>query len=62
MPIWKKLRVPGVEIRMVEEQENDELRVEGYPTIVYRKGNKMEKYSGPRTKAAIEKFLKNKLK
>jgi thiol-disulfide isomerase/thioredoxin len=61
MPIWKKLRVPGVEIRMVEEKQNNELRVEGYPTIIYRNGNQMEKYSGPRTKAGIEKFLKNKL-
>ena len=62
MPVWKKLRVPGVTIRMVEEQDNDELRVDAFPTVVYRSGRQMEKYTGPRTKAAIEKFLKNKLR
>jgi hypothetical protein len=61
MPTWQKLRVPGIDIRMVEEQDNDEFDVEGYPTIIYRSGNQIEKYVGPRTKSGIEKFLKNKL-
>jgi hypothetical protein len=61
LPIWKKLRVPGIKFRMVEEKQNNELQVDGYPTIVYRDGSRMEKYTGPRTKSGIEKFLKNKL-
>jgi len=61
MPIWKKLRVPGVEIRMLEEKQNNEFKVEGYPTIIYRDRSRVEKYSGPRTKSGIESFLKNKL-
>jgi len=61
MPIWKKLNVPNIEIRMVEEKQNNELEVDGYPTIIYRNGNQIEKYIGPRTKSGLEKFLKNKL-
>ena len=61
LPIWKKLRVAGVEIRMIEEKQNNELRVEAYPTIIYRDGRRAEKYKGERTKAGLLKFLKNKL-
>jgi hypothetical protein len=61
VPIFKKLKLPGVEIRMLEQAENRELKVQGYPTIVYRNGSSMEMYNGPRTKSGIVKFLKNKL-
>ena len=61
VPIWKKLKIPGVEVRMLEQAENREFKVQGYPTIVYRNGSEMEMYDGPRTKTDIVKFVKNKL-
>jgi len=61
IPILKKLKFPGVVIRMLEEQENNEFEVKGYPTIVYRSGSTMEMYNGPRTKSGIVSYLKNKL-
>ena len=60
LPMWKKLAFKGVQINALEEQETD-FQVDGYPTIIFRNGNHMEKYTGKRTKAAILKFLKNKL-
>jgi hypothetical protein len=61
IPMFKKLKVSGVQIRMLEQAENREFKVQGYPTIVYRNGNSMEMYNGPRTKSDIINFLKNKL-
>jgi hypothetical protein len=60
LPIWKKLNFKGVKINALEEQETD-FQVDSYPTIIFRNGSFMEKYTGKRTKAAILKFLKNKL-
>ena len=61
IPMFKKLKIPGVEVRMLEQAENDEFEAEGYPTIVYRDGSEMEMYNGPRGKTDIVKFVKNKL-
>ena len=60
LPMWKKLAFKGVQINALEEQETD-FQVDSYPTIIFRNGSYMEKYNGKRTKAAILKFLKNKL-
>jgi thiol-disulfide isomerase/thioredoxin/uncharacterized protein YjbJ (UPF0337 family) len=62
MPEWKKLgsSYKGIKIEAIEESVSP-VKVDGYPTIIFRNGKKMEKYKGPRTKAAIVKFLKNKL-
>jgi len=61
VPIFKKLKIAGVEIRMLEEKQNREFKVNGYPTIVYRNGSTMEVYTGSRTKSGIVNYLKNKL-
>ena len=60
MPIWKKLAHKGVKIEAIEESQSN-FKVDGYPTIIFRSGKKMEKYTGPRTLKAIKNFLKNKL-
>ena len=60
MPEWKKLKHKGVKIEAIEESKS-KVKVDGYPTIVFRSGKTMEKYTGPRTAKAIKKFLKNKL-
>jgi thiol-disulfide isomerase/thioredoxin len=60
-PLWKKLNVPGVTIRMLEQKQNNEFKVQGYPTIVYRDGKTTEMYRGERSRSAIIKYLKNKL-
>jgi thiol-disulfide isomerase/thioredoxin len=62
MPEWEKLGdgYKGVTIEAIEEQDSD-VKVDGYPTIIFRNGRNMEKYEGERTKNAILKFLKNKL-
>jgi thiol-disulfide isomerase/thioredoxin len=63
MPIWKKLgsSYKSIPLIAIEEKQNNSFPVEGYPTLIYRDGSYMEKYSGPRTKSGIESFLKNKL-
>lgn len=61
MPEWKKLgsNHNGVVIQAVEQKRSG---FKGpFPTILFQHGNSMEKYEGPRTKAAFAKFLKNKL-
>jgi thiol-disulfide isomerase/thioredoxin len=61
MPEWKKLgsEHKGIQILAVEQKQSG---FKGpFPTILFRNGNSMEKYEGPRTKAAFVKFLKNKL-
>jgi hypothetical protein len=62
MPIWQKLGsdYKGIRIEAIEEKQSN-FKVDGYPTIIFHNGNNMEKYEGPRTKAALIKFLKNKL-
>jgi thiol-disulfide isomerase/thioredoxin len=62
MPTWKKLgsSYNGIKIEAIEESDS-KVKMDGYPTIIFRSGRKQEKYEGPRTKAAIIKFLKNKL-
>ena len=62
MPEWKKLgsAYKGIKIEALE-QKKTKVKVDGYPTIIFRSGNKKEIYEGPRTKSAIIKFLKNKL-
>ena len=63
IPIWKKMGsdYKGIKLVMIEEKQNKSFRVEGYPTIIYRDGKRMEKYQGERTKSALINFLKNKL-
>jgi thiol-disulfide isomerase/thioredoxin len=61
IPEWKKLgsEHKGIQILAVEQKQSG---FKGpFPTILFRNGNSMEKYEGPRTKAAFVKFLKNKL-
>jgi hypothetical protein len=61
MPEWKKLgsNHNGIVIQAVEQKRSG---FKGpFPTILFQHGNSMEKYEGPRTKAAFVKFLKNKL-
>ena len=63
MPTWRTLgsEYKGIKIVAIEEQQNTSFPVDGYPTIVYRDGSRMEKYEGQRTKAGIVNFLKSKL-
>ena len=61
MPEWKKLgsEHKGIQIQALEQKQSG---FKGpFPTILFRNGNSMEKYEGPRTKTALVKFLKNKL-
>jgi thiol-disulfide isomerase/thioredoxin len=61
MPEWKKMgsEHKGVLIRAIEQKQSG---FKGpFPAILFQHGNNMEKYEGPRTKAAFAKFLKNKL-
>ena len=61
MPEWKKLgsAYKGIQIQALEQKQSG---FKGpFPTIIFRNGNSMEKYEGPRTKSALVKFLKNKL-
>ena len=62
MPIWNKLgsEYKGIKIQKFEEKQT-KVKVDGYPTILFRSGKSIEKYNGPRTKAALVNFLKNKL-
>lgn len=61
MPEWQKLgsSYKGIQIQALEQKQSG---FKGpFPTIIFRNGNSMEKYEGPRTKTALVKFLKNKL-
>ena len=60
MPEWNKLKHKGVRIEAIEEKDS-RIKVDGYPTILFRNGKKVEKYTGPRTAKAMKTFLKNKL-
>ena len=60
IPEWKKLKHKGVQIEAIEEKDS-RIKVDGYPTILFRNGKKVEKYTGPRTAKAMKTFLKNKL-
>ena len=63
MPEWRKLgwSVNGISIRAVEASNNNELRVDGFPTMVYRDGRgNMENYAGERNALAITQFLMSK--
>lgn len=63
LPDWNALgsKVGGVVIRKLEEKQNTEYQVTGYPTIIYRDGNGgTEKYEGPRTRQEIMNFLQSK--
>ena len=62
MPEWEKLGdgYKGIKIEAIEEQDSN-VKVNGYPTIIYRDGKNIEKYEGERSKTAILNFLKNKL-
>lgn len=60
---WNALgsNVKGVAIRKLEEKQNTEIVVAGFPTIIYRDGNGgMEKYEGLRTTDAFLTFLQSK--
>ena len=63
MPIWKKLgkAYKGIPIIAIEEKQNTSFPVQGYPTIIYRDGKRIEKYEGERTREGLINFLKNKL-
>jgi len=63
MPEWNSLgsNVNGVAIRKLEQKQNTEYEVAGYPTIIFRDGNGgMEKYEGQRNASAIRAFLQSK--
>jgi hypothetical protein len=63
MPEWRMLgwSVNGITIRSVESSQNNELKVQGFPTMVYRDGRgNMETYSGARNSVAIIQYLKTK--
>ena len=63
MPEWNKLgkQHKGIKVEKFEEKETD-FKVNGFPTIIFRDGSKVEKYEGKRNKNAIVSYLKNKLK
>ena len=63
MSDWNKLgkQHKGIKIEKFEEKETN-FKVDGFPTIIFRNGSKVEKYEGERTKKAIVSYLKNKLK
>ena len=63
MSDWNKLgkQHKGIKIEKFEEKETN-FKVDGFPTIIFRDGSKVEKYEGERTKKAIVSYLKNKLK
>ena len=64
LPDWDALgnNVNGVVIRKLEQKQNTEYEVSGYPTIIYRdgKGNG-EKYTGVRTTKDMEAYLLSKV-
>jgi hypothetical protein len=62
MPEWNKLgkNHKGIKVEKFEENETD-FKVDGFPTIIFRDGKKVEKYEGDRSKKAIVSYLKNKL-
>lgn len=63
MPEWNKLgsSVNGVTIRAVEASQNKELKINSFPTLVYRDGRGgMENYEGERNASAITYFLSTK--
>ena len=63
MPEWNKLKskYKNIEIRKLEEKENNEVQVESFPTIIYHNGSETEKYQGERTAMAFKQFLDSKL-
>jgi hypothetical protein len=63
MPEWRKLgwSVNGITLRSVESAQNNELKVKGFPTMVYRDQNgNMETYTGERNAIAITQYLMSK--
>jgi thiol-disulfide isomerase/thioredoxin len=64
LPDWDALgsNVNGIVIRKLEQQQNTEYDVQGYPTIIYRDGNgNGEKYEGKRTLADFKAYLSTKV-
>jgi len=62
MPEWNKLKSKYKDVKIEKlEQKQTNVKVDGYPTIIFRDGNKMEVYDGERSKTAIVNYLKNKL-
>ena len=61
MPEWNKLGSShkGIKIEAIESKKT-KFKVDGYPTIIFRNGNTIEKYEAPRTKSAMLKFLNKK--
>ena len=50
--------VNGIIIRKVEANSNDEIEVDGFPTMIYRdEAGHITKYSGRRTKEEMRSFL-----
>jgi thiol-disulfide isomerase/thioredoxin len=63
LPDWEALgnNVNGVVIRKLEQKQNTEYEVKGYPTIIYRDGKGGgEKYDGIRSKQDIMAYLSSK--
>lgn len=63
MPEWRMLgwSINGITLRSVEASQNKELKVEGFPTMVYRDGRGgMETYTGARNSVAITQYLMSK--
>ena len=64
LPDWDGLgsSFNGITIRKLEQKQNSEYEVKGYPTIIYRDGNgNGEKYEGLRTLADFKAYLSAKV-
>ena len=60
MPTWQMLgnAVGDYEIRQIEQKQNTEFSVSGYPTIVKKDGaGNTYTYKGPRTESAIRDWI-----
>ena len=71
-PVWDSMgssvSVSGqtVLLKSVEEKQTTEIApyksmVTGYPTLIFENNGNMVKYSGPRTKEALESFIQAQL-
>lgn len=63
LPDWDGLgsSYNGITIRKLEQKQNTEYEVSGYPTIIYRDGKGGgEKYEGLRTLADMKTYLSTK--
>jgi thiol-disulfide isomerase/thioredoxin len=59
MPVWQQLgtEYAGIQVRAVEQMENNEYKVSGYPTVVLKTATRTITYKGPRTLSALQDFI-----